>query len=152
VHLSIKKIDQIAIRQFNLTYFSKDQLLDIQNEVMNCYKLKMHQEFAQENIGLQFYINNVISGLKLILPFSIITSLYFVATLNASPYILLTNTISAIVGLTAGTAIFGFINILINRYKEQKIIMNKLYEVLSNIDYQKYKKWLKNHNHTYTID
>jgi hypothetical protein len=152
MHLSIKKIDQIAVQQFKLAYLNTEELLDIQNEVLNCYKLKMHQEFAQENIGLQFYVNNVVTGLKIMLPFSIITSLILIATVNASPGILLTNTICAIGGLTAGTAIFGFVNTLINRYKEKKIIMNKLYEVLANIDYQKYKEWLKAYSQTYIID
>jgi hypothetical protein len=142
MHLSIKKIDQIAIRQFNLAYLSTDELLDIQNEVMNCYKLKMHQEFARDNFGLQFYINNVLTGLKYMIPLSVITSVFMITVFNVGPTIMFSNILSALGGLVGGTALFGFGNNIYYRQKEKNIIFNKLYEVLATIDYKNYQQQL----------
>jgi hypothetical protein len=146
VKLSIKKIDRIATQKFNLSTLTADELLDIQDRVLNCYKLTWHRDFFQNELMPKFYINNVLVCMKFMIPFVITVSFALIKTLNLSPMILVSNVLCTAGGIIFGTSILWIVNILVNKRTEKLIIMNTLNELLANLQQKQYQDWLIKNN------
>jgi hypothetical protein len=139
MRLSIKTIDQIAKKDFNitdLTYMEAEGIrlnVIVSNRLSN-FRNNHYSAFDTENL-----INNWMHSVSLSVGLSSIISLIMIITLKLDYTILSSNYLWSFGGATFGTFLFASIFTLHQKYKEQQIAINELYSILAKIEYERYQ-------------